>query len=121
LTQRIYETKDIKPTTRISRLPGNPRKLLSLLTTLSWTDKIIFDLAGVDPVGGQEVFNLVKRQIGNSGAAILMTHVTSSRTTVQYLLSLNIKMRKKINYPQQLSFRAVRSAEHENSVARNLR
>jgi hypothetical protein len=72
LTQRVYETKDLKPKTRISRLPGNPRKLLSLLTTLSWTDKIIFDLAGVDPVGGQEVFNLVKRQISNSGATILI-------------------------------------------------
>jgi hypothetical protein len=72
LIQRIYETKDIKPKTRISRLAGNPRKLLSLVTTLSWTDKIIFDLAGVDPAGGQEIFSLVKSQIGKSGAAILI-------------------------------------------------
>jgi len=71
LTERIYETKYIKPKTRISRLAGNPRKILSLLTTLSWTDKIIFDLSGVDPIGGQEAFSLVKRQIGKSGAAIL--------------------------------------------------
>ena len=72
LTQMIYESKYIEPKTRISRLAGNPRKLLSVLTTLSWTDKIIFDLAGVDPVGGQEIFSLVKGQIGKSGAAILI-------------------------------------------------
>ncbi len=72
LPRRIYEFEGIKPTTRIVRMPGNHRKLLSLLTTFSWTDKIVFDLVGIDPTGGQQTFDLVKSQINNSGAAILI-------------------------------------------------
>jgi hypothetical protein len=72
VTKRIYEFEGIKPNTKIVRLAGNPRKLLSLLTTFSWTNKIIFDLAGVDPTGGQQTFDLVKSHVDNSGAAILI-------------------------------------------------
>ncbi len=68
----IYELTDIKPTTKIKRLGGNQRKLLSLLTAFSWTNNIIFDLVGVDPVGGQKAYDLVKEQIGNTGIAILV-------------------------------------------------
>jgi hypothetical protein len=72
VAKRIYEFEDLKPKTKIVRMPGNHRKLLSLLTTQSWTDKIVFDLMGVDPVGGQRTFDIVKSKIGNSGAAILI-------------------------------------------------
>lgn len=72
LAKRIYELEGIKPNTKINTLPGNTRKLLSVLTTFSWTNKIILDLAGVDPTGGQQTFNLVKSKINNSGAAILI-------------------------------------------------
>jgi hypothetical protein len=72
VAKRIYEIDGIKPNIRINTLPGTPRKLLSLLTTFSWTDKIVFDLAGIDPTGGQRTFDLVKSQVDNSGAAILI-------------------------------------------------
>jgi hypothetical protein len=70
--KRIYEFEGIRPNTRIVRMPGSHRKLLSLLTTFSWTDKIVFDLAGVDPTGGRQTFDFVKSQVDNSGAAILI-------------------------------------------------
>lgn len=72
LTKKIYELEKIKPNTKINSLPGTPRKLLSMLATFSWTDKIIFDLAGVGPAGGQRTFDLVKSQVDKSGAAILI-------------------------------------------------
>jgi hypothetical protein len=72
LTKKIYELEKVRPSTKINSLPGSPRKLLSLLTTFSWTDKIIFDLVGVGPTGGQRIFDLVKSQVDKSGAAILI-------------------------------------------------
>ena len=72
LTKRIYQLEGIKPNTKINTLPGSPRKILSLLTTFSWTGNIIFDLAGVDPTGGLQAFDLVKSHVNKSGAAILI-------------------------------------------------
>ncbi|MBL0741430.1 hypothetical protein [Chryseolinea lacunae] len=74
LAQQIYEAERLRPDTCISTLPGGTRKMLSLLSVFSWTDKIVFDLMGSDPMGGQEAFNLVRKQIGRSGAAILIDH-----------------------------------------------
>lgn len=74
VANKIYECEGIKPNTKISCLAGNPRKLLSLLTTFSWTDKIIFDLTGVDPIGGRQAYELVKAQIDKSGVAVLIDH-----------------------------------------------
>lgn len=74
VTNLVYEHEDMKQETKICRLPGSPKKILSLLTTFSWTDKIVFDLAGVDPLGGQRAYEMVKKQLGNTGAAILIDH-----------------------------------------------
>ncbi|HTJ53211.1 MAG TPA: hypothetical protein VL443_27340 [Cyclobacteriaceae bacterium] len=70
----IYEFDGINQNTKISKLPGTQRKLLSLWTTFSWTDKIIFDLRGIDPLGGQRIYDLMKKLVGNSGAAILIDY-----------------------------------------------
>jgi hypothetical protein len=69
---KIYEICDFKSTTRINRLPGNQRKLLSMLTTLSWTNNIIFDYRGVDLVGAQTIHGLVKETIHAGGTVILL-------------------------------------------------
>jgi len=70
----IYNTKWITPKTKIQTLAGNPRRQLSLYATLSWTDKIIFDLAGVDPQGGQQIYNFVKTIVQSGGSAILFDY-----------------------------------------------
>lgn len=74
LPQKIYEESWIKPSTKIRELPGNPRKFLTILTTFSNTNKIIFDLGAVDPFGGERIYQFVKDHIGKTGAAILIDH-----------------------------------------------
>lgn len=72
LPQKIYELMGAEPSRKINTLAGTPRKLLTVAATFSWTNNIIFELTGVDPVGGQKVYDLVKSQIGSNGAAILI-------------------------------------------------
>jgi hypothetical protein len=69
---KVYSLCDLKPNTEIRRMPGNHRKLLSMLTTLSWTNRIIFDLIGVDPTGGELAYGLAKETAANGGAVVLL-------------------------------------------------
>lgn len=70
--KNIYWIERIKPTTRIDELSGTFRKFLSLYVTLSWTNAIIIDLAGVDPQGGQDTYEILKDLMKNGGSAILI-------------------------------------------------
>lgn len=70
-SQRALGLTRVTPRTAINQIPGTYRKLIALCTALSWTNKIIFDLAGVDPPGCIAAFRLVKESIGTSGIAIL--------------------------------------------------
>lgn len=58
--------------TKVNSLEGTPRKLLSLYTTLSNTDTIIFDLDGQSPQGAQETYEMVKNSVKGGGAAIFI-------------------------------------------------
>ncbi len=72
LPNEIYDIAYIKPKTKIIELAGTSRKMLSVLCSLSWSDKIIFDLLGIDPMGAENIFTLVKKHIGQKGCAILI-------------------------------------------------
>lgn len=74
ISKLVYDILPINPRTRIVTLPGTSRKILSILTTLTWSNRIIFDLCGVDLMGSEEVFGLVKTLIGTNGAAILIDY-----------------------------------------------
>ena len=67
----IYDVEPVTPRTKVASLAGNARKRLSLYTTLSWTNNIIFDLMAVDPQGGVDIYNFVKTVVKSGGAAIL--------------------------------------------------
>ncbi|WP_123912059.1 hypothetical protein [Flavobacterium sp. AJR] len=69
---KIYETKWITKRIKVNTLAGNPRKLLSLYSTLSKTNNIVFDLAGQDPQGASEAYQIIKDEIRNGGSAILV-------------------------------------------------
>lgn len=56
----------------VNALSGSHRKILSLITTLYNTPYITLDLVGADPLGGQEVYEIVKGAVKNGGAAVLM-------------------------------------------------
>ncbi len=66
-SQKIYEIEWINKKTKINRLPGNPRKLLSLYSVLSKKENIIIDFAGQDKQGMIMVAEIIKKE----GSAIL--------------------------------------------------
>lgn len=70
-TDKIYDTDWINPETRINCLPGNPRKQLSLYSTLSNSNNIMLDIIGQDPKGAMETFKIIKKEIQNGGSAII--------------------------------------------------
>jgi hypothetical protein len=67
---RALSLTGVTPRTSVNQIPNGYRKLIALCTTLSWTNKIIFDLAGLGPPGGIAAFQLVKESIGTTGIAI---------------------------------------------------
>lgn len=69
---KIYEIEWINKKTKVNALAGNPRRLLSLYTTLSKTNNIVFDIAGQDPQGAEETYKIVKEMVKNGGSAILL-------------------------------------------------
>jgi hypothetical protein len=69
---KVYDLCDLKPTTQVRRLTNNHKKLLSMLTALSRTNNIIFDLLGVDPTGGKMAYDIVKENARKGGTVILL-------------------------------------------------
>lgn len=72
IVDKVYDLCDVKPSTEIRRMPGNHRKILSMLNTLSWTNNLIFDLVGVDPTGGEKAYDLARENTRNGGTVILL-------------------------------------------------
>lgn len=64
----------VTPDTKICSLAWTQRKKVSLFTELSWSDRIIFDLMGIDPAAAEEICTLIKRYTVPSGAAILIDY-----------------------------------------------
>ncbi|HCA06701.1 MAG TPA: hypothetical protein DEO71_05850 [Chryseobacterium sp.] len=69
--KKIYETEWINRKTNINRLPGNPRKLLSLYSVLSKKENIILDFGGQDPQGARTAFEIIRKECNEGGSAIL--------------------------------------------------
>lgn len=69
---KIYEIDWINEKTKVNTLPWNHRKLLSLYTTLSKTENIIFDFIGQGPRDAEETYKIVKEVIKKGGSAILL-------------------------------------------------
>lgn len=70
--ETIYHNPSLTRRTKVNTLTGDVRKKLELYTTLSWANRLIFDLTGVDPKGGTDIFGVVKQAIIPNGAAILI-------------------------------------------------
>lgn len=69
--KRIYDIPWMTPKIKVQTLADTPRRQLSIYATLSWTSNLIFDLAGVDPQGGQDIYDFVKTIVQQGGSAIL--------------------------------------------------
>ncbi|MFH6944942.1 hypothetical protein [Flavobacterium sp. FlaQc-50] len=68
---KIYELNWMKPKIKVNTLAGSPRRILSLYKTLTFTKNIIIDLVGVDPIGGVEIYQILKSNKNKNGATIL--------------------------------------------------
>ena len=91
VSNKIYEIDFIKPKTKVNTLAGNPRRQLTLYTALSYTNKLIFDLVGQDPLGAQETFEIVKKHINNDGAAILLDNFDDMEANCTKYFRVEIK------------------------------
>lgn len=74
LYKKIYDIPWMNAKIKVQTLAGNPRRQLSIYTTLSWTSNLIFDLAAVDPQGGQYIYSFVKTMVLQGGSAILFDY-----------------------------------------------
>jgi len=79
ICKRIYDSEWIRPETKVCTLAGSPRRELALYVTLSWTTSIIFDLAGLDPEGGQKIYGLVKELVKEGVSGILFDYTDEFR------------------------------------------
>jgi len=69
------ESREIRPDTQVMKLSETSRRLLSLFTVCSWTDKIIFDLWGVGAGGGEHIYPIAKTLVAKSGTAVLIDYI----------------------------------------------
>jgi len=89
---RIYEIDDyIRPNTKVNTLAGNLTKWLSLFATLSKSNKIIFDVAGQDPLGAEKTLDIVNEYVEEGGAAILLDNFDDSKTKCTKFIRVEIK------------------------------
>lgn len=72
LSRKIFEEEWIKPETKLERIPGTPRKLLTLYAALSKTKDIMFDLGALDDEGYEYSFKIVESIVKDGGSAILL-------------------------------------------------
>lgn len=88
---KIYAANWITPKIKIDTLAGSIRRLLSLYKTLTFTKNIIIDLVGVDPIGGTEIYQILKDNKNDNGASILFDNYNefendcSKFITVKYI------------------------------------
>ncbi len=68
---KIYEIDWMKPNINVHSLYGGLMRKLQLFKTLTATKNIIIDLIGVDPIGGQEIFEILKQIRTENGSVIL--------------------------------------------------
>jgi len=72
LQQKFYEIEWINELTKVNTLADNPRQLLSLYSTLTKTNNIVFDVLGQNPKGAEETYEVVKEVVKKGGSVILL-------------------------------------------------
>lgn len=94
IAEKIYEQPSIKPSTPIQRLPATTRKELSMYVSLSHSDKLVFDLRGIDPMGAVKIFEIVKQIVGGNGAAILLDNFDDPEAKQECTKYIQVELRE---------------------------
>ncbi len=76
LSQKIFEDKWkwITPETRLEKIPGTPKKLLTLYAALSKTKDIVFDLGALDDEGYKYSFKAIEGIVKQDGGSAIVLH-----------------------------------------------
>ncbi|TPG41749.1 hypothetical protein [Flavobacterium pectinovorum] len=85
---KIFEDKWIKKETKIEKLAGTPRKLLTLYAALSKTKDIVFDLRALDWEGTEFAFKMVNDAVKDGGAAILLDGIENMKEYASNFIEL---------------------------------
>lgn len=72
LATKIFDYAFVTKKTKVNSLAGNPRRLLAISAMLTIANDIVFDLAGADPRGANDIYELVKGKVKEGGSAILL-------------------------------------------------
>ncbi|UYQ92226.1 hypothetical protein MKQ68_19250 [Chitinophaga horti] len=91
IAQTVYETGDIYSNDKLSALTPTGRKLVALYTSLSWSNRIIVDLEGLDSQGARQVYNVVKQYAAIGGAAILLDYSDELQKDATAFIRIEIK------------------------------
>jgi len=88
--EKLFEDKYVTRKTKMNKLGGTQRKLLSLYKSFAKTKDIVFDVAGLDSQGAVLTFKIVQEAVKDKGSAILfdgfedMKEYTSKFITLEW-------------------------------------
>lgn len=91
IAERIYGFSHISKQTQVNTLSGNFKRMLSIFVALSQNRNLIFDLAGVDPKGGDEIYGLIKDFVREKGAAIFLDWTPDMRNDCTRYIEIILK------------------------------
>ncbi len=91
---KIYETPQIIKRTKINSLVAYHKNLLSLYTSLSKTNNIIFDLVGHDPHSSYAIYDIVKENVKKTGSAILLDNCNDMKNNCTTYIELEWDLEK---------------------------
>lgn len=80
--KRTFGLDYISSKTKVNTLAGNPRKWLSIISSFSKSDKIVFDMVGQDPRGAQKTMEIVGEFVKKGGTAILIDNFDEKYTDI---------------------------------------
>lgn len=89
--EKIFTLGYLDNKTRVNSLTWDRRKILSLYTALSNTKNIVFDLAGIDPKGAEDVYNIVKANVEDGGSAILLDHFGDFKNVCTKFIEIELR------------------------------
>ncbi|MFH7014896.1 hypothetical protein [Flavobacterium sp. FlaQc-47] len=100
---KLFGDKYATRKTKMNRLGGTQRKLVSLYVTFLKTKDIIFDLAGLDPQGAELTFKMVKEVVKNGGSAILLDNFPDMKEHASKYIDLewndgNVRPKKEFKF-----------------------
>jgi hypothetical protein len=87
--KEIYQIPWLTKKIKVHTLAGTAKRKLEVYTALSSTNLLIFDLVGVDPKGGKEIFEIVKQAIVPNGAAIILDHCDEFKEQCNTFIKVN--------------------------------